>query len=45
MILCAAIKARFLRNDRPVDVVIPGLRHGNCSDLMSNLLVPLQRDA
>ena len=44
MIICAAIKVRFLRNDCPVEVVIPGLRHGNCRDLMSDLLVPLQRD-
>ena len=43
MIICAAIRIKFARNNQTIETVITGLRHANCHDLMADLAVPLQR--
>ena len=44
MIICSAIKIQFQRKDQTVEAVVPGLRHGDCHDLMYSLSVPMQRE-
>ncbi len=44
MIICAAIKVRFVRADKIIEVVIPGLRHGHIWELMADLGVPAKRE-
>ena len=44
MIICAAIKMKFKRNNKTVDVVIPGHRHSNCWELAVSLGVPAERE-
>ena len=44
MIICSAIKIQFQRKDRTVETVVPGLRHGDCHDLMYSLSVPMKRE-
>ena len=44
MIICAAIRIRFVRDNTPVDAVIPGLRHADCWELMATLHVPKERE-
>lgn len=41
MIICSAIKIQFQHKDQTVEVVIPGLRHSDCYDLMHSLNVPM----
>lgn len=43
MIICAAIHVRFERAGKIVEAVIPGLRHGDCWELMAVLGVPSDR--
>lgn len=44
MIICAAISVRFMRNEKPIEAVIPGHRHSNCWELMATLGVPGVRE-
>ena len=44
MIICAAIFVRFMRNEKPIEAVIPGHRHSNCWELMATLGVPGARE-
>jgi len=44
MIICAAIRVRFVRDNTLVDAVILGLRHSDCWDLMATLHVPKERE-
>jgi len=44
MIICAAIRVRFVRDNTLVDAVIPGLRHSDCWELMAALRVPKERE-
>lgn len=45
MIICAAVKTTFINNkDETVTVIIPGLRHGDCFELMQQINIPLRKD-
>lgn len=44
MILCAAIKTTFTRDDEKVTVVIPGHRHVEVWGLMADLRIPRERE-
>lgn len=45
MIICAAIKTTFVNNkNETVTVVIPGLRHGDCFNLIQQINIPLRKD-
>ena len=37
MIICAAIKPQIVRNGKPHETVIHGLRHANCWELMADM--------
>ena len=44
MIVCSAVRVQIERNGKKIEVVVPGIRHADCWELLATFGYPMARD-